>query len=54
MAWFVGAEVLLWYVRHGHEHRPANRHRPSYRKPVKTFADMQSAGQVDALLVETT
>ena len=42
MAWFVGAVVLLWYARHGTEHRPAERHRPWYLKRVITFADMLS------------
>jgi DDE superfamily endonuclease len=42
MAWFVGAVVLLWYARHGMEHRPAERHRPWYLKRVTTFADMLS------------
>lgn len=42
MAWFVGAVVLLWYVRHGHEHRRAERHRPWYVKQVTTFADILS------------
>jgi hypothetical protein len=42
MAWFVGAVVLLWYVRHGQEHRRAERHRPWYVKRVTTFADMLS------------
>lgn len=42
MSWFVGAVVLLWYVRHGHEHQQAERHRPWYPKTVTTFADMLS------------
>jgi hypothetical protein len=40
MAWFVGAVVLLWYARHGHEHRRAQRHQPWYAKGVVTFADI--------------
>lgn len=40
LAWFVGAVVLLWYARHGTEHRPAERHRPWYPKRVTTFADV--------------
>jgi len=40
MAWFVGAVVLLWYARHGTEHRRAERHRPWYLKRVTAFADM--------------
>lgn len=41
-AWFTGALVLIWYARHGREHRPARRHQPWYDKSVITFSDMLS------------
>jgi DDE superfamily endonuclease len=41
MAWFVGALVLLWYVRHGAGEPAAARERPWYKHKVSpTFADM--------------
>src|SRR3954447_17311141 len=41
MAWFVGALVVLWYVRHGATEPAAARERPWYKHKVSpTFADM--------------